>query len=1523
MTTAAAASGDESVSTNDELVSDEKLENELKFNILNEEDVILIISKLNPKFCSTLNQSNQNQTDTSNHDSLNSQDSQQYYHQNQNHNHTNGKQQSTNNDSELQFKLDTLKQFKSEQENKHAQMLEMQRLEHEQLEQQKIKLKNQQEQAMIQNRLIQQEKQNRLIEAKNREKFLQRERKTREKWFEHIMTREQQTSRQQPIDIGEEKPAQIIFDSIDDMQEKYLKKMPEFKQLYIDSKETTTKSTITQSDASVAAAEAAVSSASSVASDTNEQENEEQSPEQLKLNWFGDCLQVIEFVNTFGSKLVEPLNKANKSTQSDTQLNENNDFQFSSILSNLELFRSGLENKNEKLKREIVHLLQLLLKCAIKTISDRNMNINDSINRNNESKEEDDDDDDNDGNDSSPKDDDLKLVNEDDFYYVKRIKQLEMNDSTYSELLRLYIKRSLFYLKQRRELTAKKFNIDVTLNLFESLKNYNQSLNEKTFDQLETPIKASIMAWLCDELLTSSSSIAGGAGGDSNEMANQDEYRVASCVVSDLDQAIEELTELKHEKWQLESKSRQIKTEKLTAAINLNKMLVKKTETTTDSSLTETTDTHPTQEQETINESFNSKEKDKQQKSIQQIEKKLTQNEKKRLQVKQSYDKCLNKLRSGIHLGQDRYLRHYWSLSHVGGILIESASQASIGSIYLSDDSVQLMPLLEDDVVKKEEEENNQIKTGEDLEEESAIQKYSHLIERFSTDDPFKFTLKFNDEEIANLTYRQIEYLVRNEIQQKKPEKIDPKYLNHQNNSIILKNTSSKWWLCENEIMFKQLIDCLAKRGYREKLLVKCLTKLNEENFINSNSFAAFTDSNTNNESLTSTTESINPTVFNRITNNLGNIQMFERLNNFFKDFIANTQQPSSQQALKKFLNQLKQQEYREKTKVLKQMYALEDRVFKANLQQPTEKGLEQQQQNNQDSQDSESPLEIAKSRLLELEARIERRYLKYPFVARRKLTNIKMTNNEANKEETTATNDETSMDMEVKEEENQELPTLSSLSSGLPPQANNKTNKIRTIHVDVPQELERWRRLVKNCNTSSQLAILIIELNKLLEWEKSIMKVICQICNCDDNEDKLLLCDNCDKGNHTYCFKPVLDQIPDGDWYCFVCIGKLNGENICCVCGSNEPTCPYYSGSNSSNSSSDLNKCDKCSKSFHGHCMPYARYYVTKHKWHCLNCQNIKPPVSVTNSVDTLNNKRNLSAIHNINNKVNTNNKKKKSPESALNNETVSNSDDCSSSANNTDDVIVSFRKKNNKKFGFTKGKNITNNNKTDKEVTNNKTEKKSNNNKRKRASSHENSNDEIENNENECNQNDLNNKQVEEENGDEENETETEPNQTDNSQNNKSGKTKRNTKKSQLVANKKSRRSDIDKAKAAARPSDSYLSLSSGPKGNPNRDKDLAMCSNLLESMIKNESSLPFANKVDEKIYPDYYELIKEPMDIQTIKLKIKNKEYENKEQFAYDCRLIFDNCEFFNEDDSAIGKAGHKLRAFFETKWLKLFD
>lgn len=45
-------------------------------------------------------------------------------------------------------------------------------------------------------------------------------------------------------------------------------------------------------------------------------------------------------------------------------------------------------------------------------------------------------------------------------------------------------------------------------------------------------------------------------------------------------------------------------------------------------------------------------------------------------------------------------------------------------------------------------------------------------------------------------------------------------------------------------------------------------------------------------------------------------------------------------------------------------------------------------------------------------------------------------------------------------------------------------------------------------------------------------MKANCQFCGSGENEESLLLCDACDKGYHTYCFKPEM-VIPQGDWLC------------------------------------------------------------------------------------------------------------------------------------------------------------------------------------------------------------------------------------------------------------------------------------------------------------------------------------------------------------------------------------------------------
>jgi len=331
---------------------------------------------------------------------------------------------------------------------------------------------------------------------------------------------------------------------------------------------------------------------------------------------------------------------------------------------------------------------------------------------------------------------------------------------------------------------------------------------------------------------------------------------------------------VKHEKWVLESKTRSLKTEKLTATLKIKKS--KKNENLTVSNPAPSISPHPsessndiinpatplTNSTDNIN-TFDS-EKDKNQKNLMQIEKKLTQIDKKRIALKRTFDKCLNRLRSGVHLGQDRYMRHYWSLVNTGGIYVESCQLAGPGSYYFSDDSNLLSEntnrptsvkeeniqeeivtqqvvsnLLNDLITRLEHENENVIKEETPSEEtneseEEVLKKYSHLIERLSDDDPFKFLLNSNHPEVNSLTFRQIEILIKNQIQLKAPQPIDNKYLNSDSHNSVV-STSGKWWLCTNTNMLKCLMDCLCKRGYREKGLTKSLNKLNEENYNNSN----------------------------------------------------------------------------------------------------------------------------------------------------------------------------------------------------------------------------------------------------------------------------------------------------------------------------------------------------------------------------------------------------------------------------------------------------------------------------------------------------------------------------------------------------------------------------------------------------------------------------------------------------------------------------------------------------------------
>ncbi|XP_034350030.1 bromodomain adjacent to zinc finger domain protein 2B isoform X10 [Arvicanthis niloticus] len=335
----------------------------------------------------------------------------------------------------------------------------------------------------------------------------------------------------------------------------------------------------------------------------------------------------------------------------------------------------------------------------------------------------------------------------------------------------------------------------------------------------------------------------------------------------------------------------------------------------------------------------------------------------------------------------------------------------------------------------------------------------------------------------------------------------------------------------------------------------------------------------------------------------------------------------------------------------------------------------------------SDNPLDIAVTRLADLERNIERRYLKSPLstTIQIKLDNVGTVTVPA------------------------PAPSISGDGDG--------------IEEDIAPGLRVWRRALAEARSAAQVALCIQQLQRSIAWEKSIMKVYCQICRKGDNEELLLLCDGCDKGCHTYCHRPKITTIPDGDWFCPACIAKASGQSM------------------------------------------------------------------------------KIKKIHVKGKKTNESKKSKKG--------IVTGDTEDEDSASTSSSL--------------------------------------------KRGSK------------------DLKKRKMEE-----------------------------NTS------------LNLSKAESAT----------SVKKPKKDESKDLALCSLILTEMEAHEDAWPFLLPVNLKLVPGYKKVIKKPMDFSTIREKLNNGQYPNFETFALDVRLVFDNCETFNEDDSDIGRAGHSMRKYFEKKWTDTF-
>ena len=104
-----------------------------------------------------------------------------------------------------------------------------------------------------------------------------------------------------------------------------------------------------------------------------------------------------------------------------------------------------------------------------------------------------------------------------------------------------------------------------------------------------------------------------------------------------------------------------------------------------------------------------------------------------------------------------------------------------------------------------------------------------------------------------------------------------------------------------------------------------------------------------------------------------------------------------------------------------------------------------------------------------------------------------------------------------------------------------------------------------------------------------------------------------------------------------------------------------------------------------------------------------------------------------------------------------------------------------------------------------------------------------------------------------------------------------------------------------------------------------ELKFCEDVLNEVKKPRYALimdPFLNPVDPVALgiPNYFAVIKHPMDISTITDKLNAGGYERAKNFEDDMRLIYENCFKFNPPGNVVRALGDQYKNLFDERWAK---
>ncbi|PNH04654.1 Transcription factor GTE3, chloroplastic [Tetrabaena socialis] len=95
---------------------------------------------------------------------------------------------------------------------------------------------------------------------------------------------------------------------------------------------------------------------------------------------------------------------------------------------------------------------------------------------------------------------------------------------------------------------------------------------------------------------------------------------------------------------------------------------------------------------------------------------------------------------------------------------------------------------------------------------------------------------------------------------------------------------------------------------------------------------------------------------------------------------------------------------------------------------------------------------------------------------------------------------------------------------------------------------------------------------------------------------------------------------------------------------------------------------------------------------------------------------------------------------------------------------------------------------------------------------------------------------------------------------------------------------------------------------------------CANVLEYLTKKKIATVFMKPVDpvRDGVPDYHKFITHPMDLGTVKTKLKERKYADPREYVADIRLIWFNCRSYNQAGTLVRQWGDQMSDDFERKW-----